>query len=444
MSATGHMPRLSLVTCLCLCLADWTPLRAQVPDPLQVDKSVYAALSRTFVNAPETFLILLDPAITTDGWSDTPTASSLSRLSSLVNQAPAIAPLFTPTDRQASTVYEQILRNGAWGNLILDKLEQQTQAAANKLLYKDIAQNTPTPGYAQYLQLKDQYTKLQAAWDATPEENRTETMRTTLNNAKTDLDLRGNAAGYENALETLQSLSDLQPSSFRARLISRLEGATSTDATGARAFPTAFAPSPSFDYSRSWTTLNTDISTHEDSLKALAWPNGSVGPWRYCKTAHFDDSDDRHNSLISSGPLTFETQMVSVDRLWLDDDLFTYRGWKMPDSTTIISDGQGSSASTQQALLPLLITGVILARNITFNGVVDPNEIQTLLTQRSSGLCTSFGPFVLTGSTVDANTPISVFRYGTGFYTPNTQVIALLAKTVPKSPSPDLQTYAWH
>ena len=119
------------------------PLFSQVPDPLQVDKSVFASLSDHFATSPDTVIILLDPATSSNDWTETPPAPLSPRLSTLVDQVPVDRAIFTRPQQQASSVYSTLVCEALWGELILDKLQQQAQTAANKLLYRDNAQ-TPT------------------------------------------------------------------------------------------------------------------------------------------------------------------------------------------------------------------------------------------------------------------------------------------------------------
>ena len=195
---------------------------SQQPDQLSVVQRIYSGLARQFASSPDEMLILFDPGVAIDAWTDPNSDLLQRRFLMMSDEGLKPQPIRATTTAKVSATYEQILRNGMWGKLILDSSEQQQLSDANKILYKDASQKTPTTGYAQYLQLQDRYTKAQAAWDATPEDKRTEKMRAELDAASRDLDLRGNAPHYQGALETLATLSATEPSHL-SRMLKKVQ-----------------------------------------------------------------------------------------------------------------------------------------------------------------------------------------------------------------------------
>ena len=427
--------RVCLGTLLCCLL-----LRAQPADSLTVEQQIYAALSATFAPSPNTSLILFDPGITIDGWIDPHADQLQARLAQIANEGLKSVPLRNPTAATVPVVYDQILRRESWGELVLDKTQQQQFADANKILYKDPAQKTPTSGYALYLQLKDRYTKVQSAWDSTPEDKRTETMRAELDAAARDLELRGNAPLYESNLETIESILATQPVRQRDRWIAQLEGSSVLSPNGSRSFPVSFVPAIGFDYARRWTTIKTDSAPVPSAIAALPWPQNYGGPWRYCAGATFSDSDVR-SATGATPTVSMEATALAISRPWMDEALFSYRGWKMSGAGGPISSG--GLPFQARGSLPIIVTHIILARNVAIDGQLPPSELAKLTSQSQAGKCSAFGPFVVSGNTEIGTGIVFAVPFGGGFYSPNTEVIGVLVTSVPKSPDPDLTHYRW-
>jgi hypothetical protein len=430
---------LCVIALVCVVAPDAVSQSSQQLAPVQ---RLYVALTRQFASSPDTFLIILNPGIAIDPWTDPRSAQFQAYLSHLVDEGVKPQPIVSVNPARVSSIYEQVLREGIWGHLILDKTQEQQVTDANRLLYKDIAQKIPTVGYAQYLSLRNRYAAAQAVWDSTPEDKRTEEMRADLDKAARDLELRGNAPAYQGALEILATISDIQPGKVRDRWIEQLEGSTSVAANGVRSFPTEVVPVLTFDYSNRWIDIATDSAVPSQEIAGLAWPSDFVGPWRFCKSSTFADGDDREPTSAIAANVSLEVKSFAVVRPWLDEDLFAYGGWNSKDAPAAISSGNSPLKGNATGYLPLMITHIILGRKVVVDGTFSQEENLKLSEQRKAGKCSAFGPFIVSGQAEFGNDVLS-FPYATGFYLPGVQLIAVIAKPVPKSPSPDSNHFTW-
>jgi hypothetical protein len=433
----------TLISCLLFLALFPATASSQTPEQLAPAQRIYLGLSRQFASSSDTILILFDPGITIDAWTDPGSDQLRTRFSQVADEGLKVQPIRAPSGMYVSSTYEQILRQGVWGQVILDNTQQQQVTTANRILYKDSTQKTPTAGYALYIQLKDRYSKAQAIWDSTPEDRRTETMRADLDAASRDLDLRGNAAQYQSALEILDAVAGTQPSTLRDRWIAQLEGSTSVTSGGTRSFPADLTPPLTFDYSSRWTTVTLDSAPPDQSVTALPWPEHYAGIWRFCNSSAFADGDDHQTTSATSAAITLETKALAISRPWIDEALFSYRGWKTKDPTILLASGEDPMTGHASGALPIIVTHIILARNVAIDGRFSQTERSKVLNQDRAGKCTSYGPFVLTGKTDLGNSVVPMFPFGGGFYLPGTQVIAVVAKAVAKSPNPDPTHYKW-
>jgi hypothetical protein len=121
---------------------------------------------------------------------------------------------------------------------------------------------------------------------------------------------------------------------------------------------------------------------------------------------------------------------VEVDREWLDLGLFQARTWQLNSSCGIVLISSGNLADPNPGLLPLVVTGILLARKLyvtgSWAGGAGPDR------ELPAGL----GPFSLAKAARSA--PVAGQSAGSfSLRADAPQIIAFFCTVVPRSPSPD-------
>jgi hypothetical protein len=118
--------------------------------------------------------------------------------------------------------------------------------------------------------------------------------------------------------------------------------------------------------------------------------------------------------------LAVEVKRVTIARPWMDLGIFSAHTWMLKETTGFALVSTGNPADPVPGPMPVVITGILLARKLTLTGYEG----------KASGggqVPVRLGPFGLGAAR----------RSGSAITAPDPQIIAFFIQVVPKSPTPD-------
>ena len=137
---------------------------------------------------------------------------------------------------------------------------------------------------------------------------------------------------------------------------------------------------------------------------------------------------------------------ASIARRWLDPLVFRAHSWRFKDASEVISNGGSTVAPGQagpEALMPLLPTGVLVARNLRLKSNFSHEDMERVEEELKVSGSIGWGPFSLGGSYAETNkslTEHSSVSEG-AIETKETQVIGFFCDALPLCPSPNPQLW---
>ena len=131
--------------------------------------------------------------------------------------------------------------------------------------------------------------------------------------------------------------------------------------------------------------------------------------------------------VVASMRLTLETKRVHLERPWLDGALFQNRAWRLPPGCGFTAVATGNLGDADPGLMPLVITGLLLSRNLVISGTYGEDNAQTGPT------LTALGPFNLAAE----NTTVNQAQGALSIACPGPQIIGYFCEELPKTPDPD-------
>jgi hypothetical protein len=131
---------------------------------------------------------------------------------------------------------------------------------------------------------------------------------------------------------------------------------------------------------------------------------------------------------LASLSLMVETKRVRLARPWLDRSFFRNQHWKLPEDSGFACVSTGELGEANQGILPMVITGILLGRNLQIKGAwtsqsLDPAPGKSLV---------ALGPFRLGGATgkwAVSKGELSITSEGV-------QIIGYFCQLLPKAPNP--------
>ncbi len=412
---------------LVICLS----LSAQGSTPDALLDFMYAKFVAAFPaskDSPE-FLMLTSPGISLDPDSlKTPSFE----ISDLLDQVPQASRTYHPSGNHYSMIYERIL-DSAFVTKYQLSANRDAALRAKRTLFNKSRPGQPTPEYAAYLKGQAEYAAALDAQSLAQEESRATGTRlpSGLDQAVTAARKRWEAQGYEapirKALDALQQLYDSNAQMLFQNLRydflgSRLRG----DQAHTWLPVTTHPPVEQWLTGQGWHPL----SFHQTDLKAppakgtVPVPSDRARP------------DDKATSTWSSTmALTVEFKRVVVSRPWMDTAVFSAHTWMLKDDAGFTLVSTGNPADPNPGPMPILITGILLARKLALTGYQTRVEANggTRIPDR-------LGPFNLGGPQPGRRAltrRIAQTAVGASITVAEPQIIAFFCRVIPKSPSPD-------
>jgi len=391
------------------------PVLLAGPDTALVEK-VYAKLAESFsageaLGQKGDFLLLAHPgvAVTDDFLSDP------FHVASLADRIPLPARYYTTGSRTLSSTYRTILASAEITNFV-DQARKQKALEARRLIYDRRAPGKPTPAYAAYLACKAAWasamdaltlarTEQKATGKAVPAD-----LQRAVDKAARDLEEKGHRKLIEDAQRDLETHYNANVKALFSNLTSELV-AWSNHGHGQEWFSvTCSPPAETWLKAEGWNPFSLTQTERSPAPANLAVPLEKTAGTAPALPPDF----------LGSVTLTLDTKRVNFARPWLDAGIFKSSGWRLWKSSGFTMVSTGNPADRDPGIMPLLVTGILLSRNLALTGAWSggsPAPIKAL------------GPFSVERAVVQ-NGRLSLTASGA-------QILGFFCTTVPKSPNPD-------
>jgi hypothetical protein len=399
------------------------------------------------------FLVLATPGILLDSSLDlSPTSTDFHLFSTVLDRTPDGSWVYKPKARTSFDLYSDVLKHHLTPNFQLTEQQKKELKAAQKILYANVSNGTPSDEYNQFRAKRTALIAASNAVDmyqaANPRRTVPADLLSALQNAYDDYNLFGKASEVLTAEATVQQLQGLDPNSWWGELQAKLQA--NQKLYNATPFgPLSFYPDYSmwFDKNKSWTgtTLTesdleqTNTSSHTSVGGGLSagWGLWSIG-------GSYGHEETRTSSQFTGTNLLLHLELtqVAVDRAWMDDLVFHSNTWQWgsgaPDCSLISDGGNVDQGVTPTGQMPFLITGLLLARNVSLTGTWSADLKTTYDSMTHGGASVGWGPFSFGGSYVSSQhsdyhkADIS----GSTINFADPQIIGFFVEVLPLSPNP--------
>jgi hypothetical protein len=372
----------------------------------------------------------------------------------LLDNVPAPNWVYTPTNTAIASLYEQIL-DGKELPLIELTASQKAQLRAAQEVVMD-ARYEPTGRYRAFLRYEAEYQTALTAY-STAKATSANTGRqippnllAALNRARANWNTFGFKGQVETAQSTIANLEALNPNPWWEALRNRYVNA----AAGNPFEPSTTYPGYEwFNGNEGWTefTFTQEDVTRQSTSSAVGGGGGvsaSWGLWKVSGSAEYSKETRTSSSDTTGISISMDMMRATILRPWLDPLVFRAHTWQWGQGATLhgqqISKGAFVAGEERAGLMPLLPTGIIVARNLVIEGQFS-HEDQTIVqealrTEASVG----WGPFAISGHYSQSNG--SAVSHGnveaTGISNPHPQILGFFCDVLPLCPSPD-QSLPW-
>lgn len=412
--------------CLAVLLGP-APLRSQDAGLEALFEFMYAKFAASFAtgrgkDATSEFLVLANPGM--------PLAAESLRnpmdLWDVVDLVPRPTRVYQPSGERVSAVYRRLLATADLVGTQDQGLRARAQDAG-RVLYDRYRPGKITPEYSRYLDCEaacaaaqDALTSAKAqsqAAGSTLAPDKLRALEEALSAARQDWEQKGSRTRIAGSLGTLQKLYDQNAKVFFLNLAELLDKAELEDS-----YPVDFHPAPDqWLGNTGWHPWVFQASDLAQPAPREAVPLGlEPGPGARPAPAWT-------RTLV----LQVELKRVKVDRPWLNPGVFTNRAWRLGSGAGFPVVSNGNLADPRPGPLPLVVTGLLLARNLNlrWSGENGPAG------GRPPG---QVGPFSLAGPGKTGRVArIETSTAGASVSAPDPQIIGYFCLVVPRCPDPD-------
>jgi hypothetical protein len=399
------------------------------------------------------FVVLATPGILLDPSLDlSPASTDFHLFSTVLDRTPDGSWVYKPKARTSFDLYTDVLKHHLTPNFQLTEQQKKDLKAAQKILYSNVGNGTPSEEYNQFRAKRTALIAASNAVDmyqaANPRKTVPADLLSALQNAYDDYNLFGKSSEVLTAEATIQQLQGLDPNAWWGELQAKLQ--SNQKLFNATPFgPLSFYPDYSvwFDKNKSWTgtTLTegdleqTNTSSHTSVGGGLSagWGLWSIG-------GNFGHEETRTSSQFTGTNLVLHMELtqIAVDRAWMDDLVFHSNTWEWgsgtPDCSLISDGGNVDQGVTPRGQMPFLVTGLLLARNVSLTGTWSADLKTSYDTMTRGGASVGWGPFSFGGSYVSSQhsdyhkADIS----GSTITFADPQIVGFFVEVLPLSPNP--------
>ncbi len=139
----------------------------------------------------------------------------------------------------------------------------------------------------------------------------------------------------------------------------------------------------------------------------------------------------------SSFSIQGKVKRVEVLRPWIDQEIFYSRSWRLMRSSPIPLVSSGQPEAKDAGIMPRLVTGLVLAKDLEITGTWSKDEITRALNAKTGQ---ALGPFSISSAQAQGPLKTSLVDRGGGQLTlkiEGVQILAYLCDVLPKVPDPD-------
>lgn len=407
---------------------------------------LFDRLSKTFCPTSDHKLLLVWPGMCLPDIKSKPSLDDYAALSQLVNTVPMNELTYRPSLQKAPDLIQYILDNKRTANVTLTAAEEVQLKRAFDYLH-DPKTGEETPNYKRFLEQ-------QAIYDQTVDDivnrsfianaNRTiATEAPILVNRQREALAAFRSNGYYDEVhaqfKTIDTLSNRDKNVWWHHFRNQFALQRSRTSSGATFPHTEYVPDlDAWLNTDHWTTIRFDSKT----LANLKPTDLSIAPDRV-PTVPLITLGSLENKNLPGFSISVEVKRVLIERPWLDNELFRCRAWKIdgvPPASAGLTVHKNSPSD-----MPLLITSILLARNIA----IDLGDFTTQAEAERTLRFDNFGPVTLHGALLfgrgkaDAICRLSgTYKdgkqvFGSGITYPGEEIIGFICDQVPNSPNPD-------
>lgn len=315
----------------------------------------------------------------------------------------------------------------------------------------------------------DRYYRLQIAWQEAQDayegdalmavkEGRApkQTLRTKATQAKNAFETTGKKNEVEGNLETVLSIGGKDPQGYWNNLRTDFETTFRRTGTNGQVFhvTTTIPRIRAWKQEAGWTRIVVDTTNKDDMVKTSSLDSkfgggGFAGLFTIGGSGGFSQDSKRTESNSKNLKIDMEVKRVFILRPWMDPLIFRSTFWRIIDPLAQpffrISSGQGitDGRPRQNEVMPLLPTGVLLARNVKLTGKFSKEMTDELNRAWNSKLSVGYGPFAIGGSVNSKNgtkyTNAKMDDSGISFTEP--QIIGVYVDVLPRVPDPNVKLF---
>jgi hypothetical protein len=253
-------------------------------------------------------------------------------------------------------------------------------------------------------------------------------------------------------MATIANLQQLNPNTWWAQLEAAYEGAKKSSSRGPFEVTETYPEYPSLIGGEGWTRFSfseTDLTKQTTSSAVEAGGGGGAGwgLWNVSASANYKKGEGESSSTTSGVSISMEIMRASIMRSWLDPLVFQAHTWRFGEGMQTganVSNGTFVPGEKNDGQLPMLPTGILVARNVQISAQFSHEEQKTVETSLETGGSVGWGPFSINGHyNQSSNFGFSAGQMsGATIANADPQIIGFLCNVLPLCPSPD-QTLPW-
>jgi hypothetical protein len=378
--------------------------------------------------------------------------------SALLDNIPEPNWVYTPTNTQISSVFKGVLEGKELANVGLTA-EQKTKLEAARAIV--MTEEQPSKKFKAYQAYRKKYQEAQTAYQsavATAANSGKEPpaeLLENLNEARSEWSTFGFREEVEAANATIANLQQLDPNTWWKRLENAYANATVTAGKSEFELSNTYPDYASLVGEKGWTgfTFNEEEAVKQTSASAVeagGGVEGGWGLWRVSAEAGYGKKSKSSSSDATALSISLELMRATIMRPWLDPLVFRAHSWRFSKSSNLygklISKGSfvPGGSGEEEGLLPMLPTGIVVARNVKIEGKFSHEDQSTVEKELKGGGSVGWGPFAIQGhySQSESSSISHGSMTATSVANADPQIIGFFCDVLPLSPSPD-QTLPW-
>ncbi len=378
--------------------------------------------------------------------------------SNLLDAVPAPNWIYASTGESLETIYRQILESRELPDVELTKQQLELLAKARAVVMTD--EEEESKKYRRFLKYESEYldalTALQLAQTNCANSGGGQVPPATTsayNRALSAWSTFGFKGEVEGAMATIASLQQRNVDTWWSQLEAAYGSAKRTGSRGGFEVTSTYPEYPSLVGSEGWTHFTfseTDLTNQTTSSTVEAGGGGGAGwgLWHASASANYKKDEGESSSTTSGISISMEIMRASIMRSWLDPLVFRAHSWRfgtgMPLYGQQISTGSFIPGEKSEGLMPMLPTGILVARNVQISAQFSQKEEKTVETALETKGSIGWGPFAINGHyNQSSSSDFSAGQISSGtIANADPQIIGFLCDVLPLCPSPD-PTLPW-